>query len=120
MTLNLSGIELRYVLTWQLAQHGPATIPELMNALQHHGFSVTGRPSKAISDALRWEIARGRVNRIGWGKYGPSGIPRSTEHRIRQRVLALRQDASVWTMLAKQGYVDSGDPVDVTRSRRDR
>lgn len=110
MTLNLRGIELRYVLTWQLALHGSATIPELLKALTYHGFTVTGRPSKTISDALRWEIARGRVNRIGWGKYSPSAIPRSTQHRIHQRVLALRRQANVRKMFEDLGYSDPGDP----------
>jgi hypothetical protein len=73
-----------------LAQHGPATVAELIDALRHHGFSVYGRPSKAVSDALRWEIEHGRVRRLARGRYGPAYLPRSTEHRIHQRVLALR------------------------------
>ena len=92
--LRLNGIELRYVLTMHLAQHGPATIAELIPALNHHGFTVRGRPSKTISDALRWEMEHGRVHRLGRGRYGPAYIPRSTEHRIHQRVLALRAAAS--------------------------
>ena len=88
--LCLRGIELRYVLTLHLAQQGPATIAELIDALSYHGFSVRGRPSKAVSDALRWEIGRGRVNRFARGRYGTGYIPRSTDHRIHQRVPALR------------------------------
>jgi hypothetical protein len=91
--LCLNGIELRYVLTMHLAQHGPATITELISALNHHRFTVRGRPSKAISDALRWEIEHGRVHRLARGRYGPAYIPRSTEHRIRRRALALRAAA---------------------------
>lgn len=93
MNHALKGIELRYVLTMQLAVHGPATIDELIEALNWHRFSVRGRPSKAISDALRWEIGRGRVRRLGRGRYDPGYLPRSTEHRIHQRVLALRETA---------------------------
>ncbi|WP_241010714.1 hypothetical protein [Mycobacterium camsae] len=91
--LCLRGTELRYVLTWQLALHGPATIAEMIDALEWHGFCVKGRASKVISDALRWEIRRGRVRRLGRGKYGPAGMPRSTEYRIHQRVLVLRDRA---------------------------
>jgi len=87
---RLRGIELRYVLTMHLAVHGPATVAELIGALDRHGFWVRGRPSKAVSDALRWEIEHGRVHRLGRGRYGPAYIPRSTEYRIHQRVLALR------------------------------
>jgi hypothetical protein len=89
--LCLRGIELRYVLTLRLAQEGPATIAELIDALGQHGFSVQGRPSKAVSDALRWEIGHGRVNRLARGRYGPGYIPRSTDYRIHQRVLTLRE-----------------------------
>lgn len=93
--MNLHGIELRYVLTMQLAVHGPATVTELIDALKWHGFCVRGRPSKAISDALRWEIERGRVRRLARGRYGPRYMPRGTEHRIHQRVLALRAAAKL-------------------------
>jgi hypothetical protein len=87
----LRGIELRYVLTMHLAQQGPATVAELIHALSYHGFSVQGRPSKVVSDALRWEIEHGRVKRLARGRYGPAYIPRSTDYRIHQRVLALRE-----------------------------
>jgi hypothetical protein len=86
----LRGVELRYVLTFHLANSGPATVAELIDVIRHHGFCVQGRPSKAISDALRWEIEHGRVHRLGRGRYGPGYIPRSTDYRIHRRVLALR------------------------------
>ncbi|BBX46348.1 hypothetical protein GCM10009641_49340 [Mycobacterium cookii] len=88
--MDLRGTDLRYVLTLHLALHGPATVVELIDALDYHGFCLRGRPSKAVSDALRWEIEHGRVHRLGRGRYGPAYIPRSTEYRIHQRVLALR------------------------------
>jgi hypothetical protein len=93
--MNLRGIELRYVLTMYLAQHGPATISEMIDVLTWHGFCVSGRASKAVSDALRWEIERGRVYRLGRGRYRSADIPRSTEYRIHQRVLALRESAKL-------------------------
>jgi hypothetical protein len=80
--MNLQGIELRYVLTMHLAHNGPAAIGEMIDALSEQGFEIRGRASKVISDALRWEIGRGRVRRVGRGRYGPRFIPRSTEHRI--------------------------------------
>ena len=86
----LRGIELRYMLAFHLANQGPATVGELIDAVKHQGFSFRGRPSKAVSDALRWEIERGRVHRLGRSRYGPAYIPRSTEYRIHQRVMALR------------------------------
>ncbi len=112
--MNLHGIELRYVLAMHLAHNGPATIPEMIEALSTQGFCVRGRASKAISDALRWEMGRERVRRLGRGRYGPSYIPRATEYRMHQRVLALRAAAklsleggqSVGRLSAGAGVVD--------------
>ena len=92
--LQLRGIELRYALTMELFRHGPATIPQLTDALAWHAFAVCGRASKSISDALRWEMGYGRVRRLGRGRYGPGSMPRGTEHRIHTRVMALRDRAS--------------------------
>jgi hypothetical protein len=92
---QLHGIELRYVLTLHLFQHGPATVTELIDLLGWHGFRVRGRPSKAVSNALRWEIGRGRVRRLRRGLYGPAYIPHATEYRIINRVLALREAAKL-------------------------
>jgi hypothetical protein len=95
MYLVLRGIELRYALTMHLLNDGPASINEMIEGLLARNFSVRGRASKAVSDALRWEIERGRVYRLGRGRYGPADVPRSTEYRIRQRVLALRAAADL-------------------------
>jgi hypothetical protein len=45
--LEARGIELRYLLTTYLFDHGPATVAELVDALTYHGFCVGARPSKA-------------------------------------------------------------------------
>jgi hypothetical protein len=90
----LRGVELRYVLTMQLARHGRSTIHELIDALTHHGFAADSPANKSVSDALRWERRYGRVRRIARGVYGPGQMPRGTEHRIRQRELALRAEAN--------------------------
>jgi hypothetical protein len=90
---QLHGIELRYALTMYLLQHGPTTVNELVEAMEWQGFHFNGRASKQVSDALRWERRRGRVRRIARGLYGPGCVPRGTEYRIHQRVLALRAAA---------------------------
>ncbi|MBO0865074.1 MAG: hypothetical protein J2P16_08400 [Mycobacterium sp.] len=97
---RLRGIELRYVLTMYLLNHGRTTIADLVVALAAQGFDVGGRASKSISDALRWEMRRGRVRRFDRGRYGPGSMPRSTEHRIHQRVLALRDDVRKLSLVA--------------------
>ena len=71
----LSGRALRYLLTVQLFDHGPLTLRQLAQAVEQEGFDIEGRPSKTISDALRWEVAHGRS--CGWvaAATGPSGFP---------------------------------------------
>jgi hypothetical protein len=97
---RLRGIELRYVLTMHLFQNGCATITDLVDALTAHGFDVDGRPSKSVSDALRWEMRRGRARRFERGLYGPGSMPRGTEYRIHQRVLALRDEVRKLSLIA--------------------
>ena len=90
----LRGIELRYVLTMHLVTQGRSTISEMRHALAFHGFDVARPAPKSVSDALRWERARGRVRRLGRGLCGPGQMARGTEHRINTRVLALRAEAA--------------------------
>jgi hypothetical protein len=101
---RLHGIELRYMLTMHLFDHGAATVTNLVQTLAAQGFDVGGRASKSVSDALRWEIRRGRVHRLGRGRYGPASMPRGTQHRIHERVLALR--AEVRRLSLEGGHTD--------------
>jgi hypothetical protein len=89
----LRGTLLRYVLIRLLQLSSPLTIPQLVAGLQKWGFAVEGRPSKTVSDALRWERRRGRVERRGRGRYIAGDMPRSTEYRIIRRVEDLRDQA---------------------------
>ena len=61
--LILRGVELRYVITDHLFRHGPQTIPDILDDLAYHGFEVPSPASKTVSDALRWEVRRGRLRR---------------------------------------------------------
>jgi hypothetical protein len=76
-----------------LARHGRSTIRELVEGLAFHGLAADEPANKSVSDALRWECRRGRVRHLGRGLYDPGELPRGTEHRIRQRELALRAEA---------------------------
>jgi hypothetical protein len=89
----LRGTELRYMLTTNLSIHGSATVYEMIELLDYQGFVIPGRASKTVSDALRCEVRRGRVRRIRRGVYGPGQMPRSTEHYIHKRAIALRDEA---------------------------
>lgn len=104
---RLRGGELRCALSMYLFQHGPATVAELIDALDFQGFEFPGRPSKAVSDALRWEIGHGRVRRLRRGRYGPDSMPRSTEYRIHQKVMALRGEAAALNAAASDAFWDA-------------
>ena len=91
---TLRGTNLRYTLTRLLQVCGPSTVNDLVVALREWGFTVDGRPSKTVSDALRWESRRGRVRRIDRGLYRAGGMPSGTEYRIIGRVSFLRGEAT--------------------------
>ncbi|MET0900077.1 MAG: hypothetical protein ABWY45_19380 [Mycobacterium sp.] len=93
--LVLRGIELRYALTNYLSLHGERTVQELVEGLIYLGFGFHGRPSKAVSDALRWEVRLGRVYARRRALYGPGEMPRSTAYRIDRRVTELRERAAL-------------------------
>jgi hypothetical protein len=88
--IQLWGRGQRYVLTELLFDHGPLRVAEILALLHAEGLVVGGRPSKTVSDALRWEVAHGRVVRLGRGLYGPGHLPRSTRAWIRRRNRLLR------------------------------
>ena len=90
---HLRALELRYVLTAYIHERGQLGVADLAALLRLDGFELDGRPSKAISDALRWERRRGRVIRIGRGRYAPGLMPRQTAARISARVRTLRERA---------------------------
>ncbi|HEY9558195.1 MAG TPA: hypothetical protein VIR58_15770 [Acidimicrobiales bacterium] len=84
-----SGRELRYTLTIVLADvRRTLTVPELLDALNRLGMTAAGRPAKTISDALRWEVRKGRVVQPARGRYRTGRIPRSTLWWTRQQAFA--------------------------------
>ncbi|WP_006246150.1 hypothetical protein [Mycolicibacterium tusciae] len=110
-SLEVSGTDLRYLLTAYLFDHGPSTIAELVDALTYHGFHTAGRPPKAVSDALRWEVAQGRVLRMRRGRYCPASMPRATEHRIHMRVLALHDQVAEMARRVRRSQHQPGEPA---------
>ena len=86
----LWGRGLRHHLVAVLAQaRRPMRLGELVERVVEEPAQVMGRPSKVISDALRWEIARGRVHKTARGVYAFAAAPRSTLRFIKQRVRQL-------------------------------
>ena len=86
----LWGRRLRWVLLILLVDsRGSMTVAELVEAVTRAGCSIHGRPSKAVSDALRWEVRRGRVLRVARSTYAIDRLPRSTAWWVRQQVREL-------------------------------
>jgi hypothetical protein len=86
-TAPVRGLLLRYALVVLLTSAGrPMPVRELVLVLDHAGIRSMGRASKDISDALRWEMARGRVHRRGRGVYVAGHVPRQTVWRMRRRL----------------------------------
>jgi hypothetical protein len=88
---HIKGLSLRYLLALHLSDVGRACATrELVEAVRAAGFEVPGRPSKTVSDALRWEVRRGRVTRCGRGVYAPGTIAPETKRRMRRQITRLR------------------------------
>jgi hypothetical protein len=49
----------------------PVSVDDIHRMLLARGLNPEGRPSKAISDALRYEVTAGRLSRVARGVYGP-------------------------------------------------
>lgn len=94
--LVVRGLELRSLLVLVLLDRGgPVSVSELSEAVGRSGFAVRGRPSKQIADALRWEVARGRVVRLERGMYAAGHVAKVTRHRMRGRVAEKRNQSGI-------------------------
>ncbi|MGH1490788.1 MAG: hypothetical protein ACRBK7_15590 [Acidimicrobiales bacterium] len=79
----LKGRGLRFILVDQIRSRHTMTVAEMVAVLADYGYRLPGRASKVISDALRWELARGRVIRVARGVYAYGRAPQTTARRIR-------------------------------------
>ena len=87
----IRGLDLRSLLVLILLRKGrPMVVADLVSAVTASGFALAGRPGKAVSDALRWEMGRGRVRRAGRATYCPGYVAKVTRHRMRSRVAQTR------------------------------
>ena len=106
----LSGRDLRYVLT-RYIQQGHTTVAAMARQLAADGYTVWGRVSKVISDALRWEIRNGRVRRLRRGVYTINTIPRTTSHRIAKHTQALFLSPHVVAIRRNISETSSSNPT---------
>lgn len=87
--LCVRGLLLRSILLTELDEaRRSVTVAQLCVGLHRRGFTVAGRPGKVVSDALRCEVARGRVDRTGRGRYRIGYLPPTTRWRCRHRMQA--------------------------------
>lgn len=98
-----SALRLRYSLCMALLDaRYPRTITELIEAAAQMGNDLRGRPSKVVSDALRWEVRRGRAVRVARSVYRAGSMPRSTEWWIRERLADDRRRAATEDIVAQR------------------
>jgi hypothetical protein len=89
------GRWLRSMLVLRLLAAGrPLTVAELVQGVEHAGFTFASRSGKVVSDALRSEVSRGRVIRDGPGRYRSGYVAKSSQHRMRRRVAALHREVA--------------------------
>ncbi len=92
----LSGKQLRWVVCVLLHDAGKTmSVHDIVTVLQSTGYVIAGRPGKTVSDALRWEVGRGRVVQAKRGSYSAGFMQRSTEYSMRRRVASIAPVASV-------------------------
>lgn len=109
-SVPLRGRALRFVLVDEIRERGgeSMTVAEMVAVLADNGHDLGGRASKVISDALRWELARGRVRRLGRGVYRYHRTPASTARRIRIFAETCRTWLVVLTRTAQPGETSRG------------
>ena len=92
--LPITGLYLRYGLLLVLdARRGvPCSVDQMIEGLARLGLAPAGqRPGKVVSDALRWEVARGRAVRVAAGRYTVGHLPKVTRSRARHVVRCLQR-----------------------------
>ncbi|CAM3927555.1 hypothetical protein [Smaragdicoccus niigatensis] len=90
MALELRGTNLRHFIIGEARKRDFISIAEVIRAAEEQGFSFSGRPSKAVSDALRWETRRNRMRKLDRGEYRIGCIPPTSEKRIDERLRLLK------------------------------
>lgn len=108
---DVRGRPLRYLLVAALIDaDGPCSVGALQESCERRGVVFGGRASKVISDALRWEIAAGRVRRVQRGVYAIDRVPRSTRGWIEQR----NDQTRAWLLWSAEQRASSAGAVPPT------
>lgn len=84
-----SDLDARRLLTWYVVQSGRVvTVAEIVRWLLASGFDPPGRASKFVSDRLRGDVSRGRIIRVGRGRYRSGHVAPTTWRRIEDSATA--------------------------------
>lgn len=104
---QLYRLDLRYFLSEVMASapHRIWTPADLVAEVEAAGFRFLSRPGKVVSDHLRAEVNRGRVERVGRGRYRSGTIPGTTRRRMQYAVRHRRQ------ALAEHRRAEEGQPL---------
>jgi hypothetical protein len=82
----LRGRDLRHAALAIVSRSGQASVKDVLAAIRARGFTVWGRQAnKVLADALGHEVKRGRLRRIGWGRYAVARLAKTTRWRVRRR-----------------------------------
>jgi hypothetical protein len=94
---KLRGVRLRAAICLILQDADePMTVAGIVAALADMRFVLApGRPGKLVSDAIRWEVQRGRLSQMGRGQYRFRALPKSTAYDMRRRVAAYIADPNM-------------------------
>ena len=81
------------------------TVGELVRWLDDAGFRAPGRASKVVSDKLRADVARGRLRRVGRGRYVAGQVAPTTWRRIESSAQAAIHGAQAARLRSWPGTV---------------
>jgi len=96
---GVSGMALRYLACLTLRQYRrPLTVGGLVSAIEADGWPIAGQPNKTLADALRWELKKKRIIRVGRGRYAYGKVPRSTEWWMRNELARIRSELFAGTL----------------------
>ena len=72
----------------------PLSISELVAALRRWGLPLGEHANKTVADAIRWELQRHHVRKVGRGRFAIDRLSKTTAFYMRHRVNAYVADPS--------------------------
>lgn len=119
--LPLWGQAIRYPASAELIRSGaPMSVSEPVDRLRYQGFLLPAKPSKVVSDALRWEVRKGRIIKVRRGVHRTGCIPRSTRYWVLDKAAAVRSKHLGSTPAKVAPRLDTVLDVDARRRLRRR